>query len=256
LADWLYWADRGGRTGPANMAIDQTLLELAGEEGLCVLRVYRWSPFTLSFGRNEPAARRYDRVAIAREHVPTVRRPTGGRAVWHAGELTYAVAAPAGQFGTLPAAYHAIHRVIADALRSLGADASLAADGGATALGAGACFASPAGGEVMVGGRKVVGSAQVRVGAGMLQHGSVLLDDDQERVAALTLGDAPRGREQPLNRAIAAPASFESVAAVLAGAARAAWPGTWHDVDTAERIVERSGAHLERFASEQWTWRR
>ncbi len=256
MADWLYWPDTEARTGPANMAIDQTLLELAGEEGLSVLRIYRWDPHTLSFGRNEPAARRYDRAAIEREGIPTVRRPTGGRAVWHARELTYAVAAPAERFGTLPAAYRAIHAVIADGLRALGAPATLAADHGAAALDAGACFASPAGGEVMLHGRKVVGSAQVRVGNGLLQHGSVLLDDDQARIAALTLGRAPAGLELPLNRVLDGPVSFEAVETAVAAAARRAWPGEWRHSTATERILERARMHEPHFASSEWTWRR
>jgi lipoyl(octanoyl) transferase len=260
LADWLYWPDLEARTGPANMAIDQTLLELAGEEGLSVLRIYRWDPFTLSFGRNEPAARRYDRAAIEREGIPAVRRPTGGRAVWHARELTYAVAARADLFGTLPAAYRAIHTVIADALRTLGADATLAPDRGAAGLDAGACFASPAGGEVMVRGRKVAGSAQVRIGNAMLQHGSVLLDDDQSRVAALTLGDAPAGLDLPLNRVLGTPAAIEQVGAALAAAARRTWPGAWRNLaaghSTTGRILDRAEAHLPQFSSSEWTWRR
>lgn len=256
MADWLYWPDLEARTGPANMAIDQTLLELAGEEGLSVLRIYRWAPHTLSFGRNEPAARRYDRAAIEREGIPTVRRPTGGRAVWHARELTYAVAAPAGRFGTLPAAYHAIHAMLADGLHALGADATLAADRSAASLDAGACFASPAGGEVMIRGRKVVGSAQVRVGDGMLQHGSLLLDDDQSRMTTLTLGQAPAGLEVALNRVLPTPVSFDDAGAAIAAAARRAWPGEWHDLTVSGPILERARMHLPRFSSDEWTWRR
>lgn len=256
MADWLYWPDLEARTGPANMAIDQTLLELAGEEGLSVLRIYRWEPFTLSFGRNEPAARRYDRAAIAREGIPAVRRPTGGRAVWHARELTYAVAAPAARFGTLPAAYQAIHAMLADGLRTLGAEPTLAGSGSAAGLDAGACFASPAGGEVMIQGRKVVGSAQVRVGDGMLQHGSLLLDDDQSRIAALTLGHAPAGLDAPLNRMLATPVTFEEAADAVAGAARRAWPGAWHDLIEPGPILDRAHAHLPKFASDDWTWHR
>ena len=256
MADWLYWPDLEGRTGAANMAIDQTLLELAGEEGLSVLRIYRWEPFTLSFGRNEPATRRYDRAAIAREKIPAVRRPTGGRAVWHARELTYAVAAPAARFGTLPAAYHAIHAMLADALRTLGAEATLAGSQSATGLDAGACFASPAGGEVMIQGRKVVGSAQVRLGDGMLQHGSLLLDDDQSRIAALTLGRAPAGLEVPLNQVLPTPVTFRDAAALVAAAAQRAWPGPWHELDAPAPILERARAHLPKFSSDDWTWHR
>ena len=252
---WHYWPDTGARPGPANMAVDQALLELAGEEGLAVLRVYRWEPHTLSFGRNEPARRRYDRDAIARDGIPTVRRPTGGRAVWHARELTYAVAAATDRFGALPAAYQAIHRTIAQALGALGADARLADAGAVAGLDAGACFASPVGGEVMVRGRKVVGSAQVRVGAGMLQHGSILLDDDQSRVAALTVGAAASGMEAPLNAVLARPVSAEDVADALARAARANWPGGWTELDPA-LVLERAARHLPFFSSDEWTWRR
>ena len=252
---WYYWPDAEARPGPANMAVDQALLELAGEEGLAVLRVYRWEPHTLSFGRNEPASRRYDRAAIAREGVPTVRRPTGGRAVWHARELTYAVAAPTARFGALPAAYQAIHRTIAQALGALGAEARLAEEGAVAGLDAGACFASPVGGEVMVRGRKVVGSAQVRLGEGMLQHGSILLDDDQSRVAALTLGSPASGLEAPLNAALPRAVDFDEVAGALAAAARGAWSGEWRGLEPA-RVLERASRHLAFFSSDEWTWRR
>ncbi len=254
--EWRWWPDDQARTGSANMAIDQALLELAGEEGLAVLRTYRWDPHTLSFGRNEPAARRYDRAAIAREGVPVVRRPTGGRAVWHARELTYAVAAPADRFGSLATAYAAIHRTLARALRELGADASLAAERGAAALDAGACFASPAGGEVLVGGRKVVGSAQVRHAGAMLQHGSVLLDDDQSRLAALTLGTAPAGGEIPLNRVLDHAVAFADVGAAIAAAAARDWIGDWSPLGDPAGVLARADRHLERFASDDWTWRR
>ncbi len=76
------------------MATDAALLDEADRSGRAFLRLYRWSPPCLSFGRHEPAATRYDRVAIARLGIDVVRRPTGGRAVWHEHEVTYAVAAP------------------------------------------------------------------------------------------------------------------------------------------------------------------
>jgi lipoate-protein ligase A len=237
------------------MAVDRALLELAGEEGLAVLRVYRWQPHTLSFGRNEPATRRYDRAAILREGIPVVRRPTGGRAVWQARELTYAVSAPTARFGALPAAYQAIHRTIAQALGALGANARLAEEGAVARLDAGACFASPVGGEVMVRGRKVVGSAQIRLGDGMLQHGSILLDDDQSRVAALTLGSPASGLEAPLNTVLPHPVGFGEVAAALAAAARGGWPGEWRQLDPA-RVLDRASRHLAFFGSDEWTWRR
>ena len=166
----LLWEDPTPRPGWLNMAIDAVLLQRA-EAGESWLRLYAWEP-CLSFGRHEPAARRYDADGITARGLQVVRRPTGGRAVWHAGELTYAVAAPSAGFGGLRDAYGTIHGLLCDALRSLGVNAELAPPHAAAPVDAGACFASGAGGEVMVGGRKLVGSAQLRQGTALLQHGT------------------------------------------------------------------------------------
>src|SRR5206468_5183091 len=128
----------------------------------------------------------YDRALIAARGSPVVRRPTGGRAVWHEHEVTYAVAAPIAAFGSLAESYRDIHGRLARALCTLGVDARLAPAGPSAPLGSGACFAASAGGEVLVGGRKVVGSAQVRRGTAFLQHGSILLDGSQDVVRAVS----------------------------------------------------------------------
>ena len=181
--------DPAGRSGAENMAIDAALLDRANGTGLSFLRLYRFDPPCLSLGRNEPAAR-YDHTEIARRGLDVVRRPTGGRAVWHEHEVTYAVAAPVAAFGSLRHAYHTIHARIAAALRSLGADATLAPPQqpppSSRVDQPTPCFATPVGGEVLVAGRKLVGSAQVRKGNAFLQHGSILLDGSQEIIAAVS----------------------------------------------------------------------
>ena len=136
---WLVLVDPPG-SGPHNMSVDAALLRAAEEDGLCALRLYAWDPPTLSFGRNEPALRRYDRNAIAARALAVVRRPTGGRAVWHDREVTYAVAAPAAVFGSLRETYHEIHAMLAEALTTLGAHVLLAAD--RPAAGVGCCSAA------------------------------------------------------------------------------------------------------------------
>ena len=145
------------------MALDQALLDDVAKRGdVAYLRLYRWQPPCLSFGRNEPALIRYDRPAIERLGLDVVRRPTGGRAVWHDDEVTYAVAAPAAALGCLRDSYVDIHQRLARALRALGARATLAPTTlRPGALSRGACFAQPVGGEVPLDGRKVVGSAQL-----------------------------------------------------------------------------------------------
>src|SRR4051812_32387311 len=113
---WHLWMDDTPRPGWANMAIDQTLLDRADQSGESWLRLYQWAPHCLSFGRHEPATSRYNRTRIQALGIDTVRRPSGGRAVWHAQELTYAIAARSEYFGSLRAAYHEIHDMLADAL--------------------------------------------------------------------------------------------------------------------------------------------
>src|SRR2546426_5884446 len=123
-----------GLSGAENMAIDAGLLEQADQTGRALLRLYRFVPSCLSLGRNEPARKCYDRDAIARLGIDVVRRPTGGRAVWHEHEVTYAVAGPITAFGVdsgrgaacCAPTYRAIHRRLAAALRTLRVDAPLA----------------------------------------------------------------------------------------------------------------------------------
>ena len=181
--------DAAGRSGAENMAIDAELLDRADGTGASFLRLYRFDPPCLSLGRNEPAAH-YDHTEIARRGLDVVRRPTGGRAVWHEHEVTYAVAAPIALFGGLRNAYHAVHASLAEALRSLGVDATLALHHPPPSSPIPhqpvSCFAVPAAGEILVAGRKLVGSAQVRKRSAFLQHGSILLDGSQEIVAAVS----------------------------------------------------------------------
>ena len=187
-APWHLFVEPFGRTGVENMAFDQALLDEAGRSGTSFLHLYGWKPACLSFGRNEPATRHFDRLAIERLEIDVVRRPTGGRAVWHSQEVTYAVAAPVAAFGSLRESYREIHSRIATALRQIGVEAALAYNAESPArAGGGACYALAVGGEIVARGRKLVGSAQVRQGDAFLQHGSILLDGSQDVVAAVSL---------------------------------------------------------------------
>jgi len=258
---WHLWVDDVPRPGFLNMAIDETLLRLAEADGAGVLRLYRWAPACLSFGRHEPARRRYRRDRIAERAIDVVRRPTGGRAVWHDAELTYAVAAPAATFGTLRETYLAIHRTLACALSELGLAATLApAPTRAATPDAGACFAAPAGGEVLAGGRKVVGSAQLRTRTAFLQHGSMLLDGDQRLVADVSAGPAPAGGDASLALLLGRRVSFEEAAERVAAAART-WGGSeggglglWRSIHRGDAIVELAAAAADGYRSEEWTW--
>lgn len=246
------WIDTTPRPGWLNMAIDQALLERA-EAGERWLRLYAWDPWSLSFGRHEPAERRYDPERIAALGLAAVRRPTGGRAVWHARELTYAVAVPIEGLGSLRDTHLEIHAMLRDALRALGAAAELAPPRRAAGVDAGACFAALAGGEVMVHGRKVVGSAQLRQGAALLQHGSVLLDDDQAVVAAVTRSHPAPDGSAPLNRLLDRPATWTDAAEAVVEAAGRRWGGGVRR-GPPRSVLDRATFHADRFRSAEWTW--
>ncbi len=175
-------------TGVRNMAVDAALLESVAGGAPPALRLYRWSPACLSLGRNQAARDVYDPAKLASLGFDLVRRPTGGLAVLHDEELTYAVAIPADRLGGPRRTYHALHGAIARALTALGADTRLAGPArGAAGPGGEAppCFADPVGGEVVSRGRKLVGSAQRTERRTVLQHGSILVAGRQDRVDAL-----------------------------------------------------------------------
>jgi lipoate-protein ligase A len=141
--------------------------------------------------------------------------------VWHEHDLTYAVAAPIATFGGLRAAYRAIHTRLAAALRSLGVDATLAPHqpppSGRVDQPA-SCFATPVGGEVLVAGRKLVGSAQVRKRSAFLQHGSILLDGSQEIVRVVSRQASQLSGETTLSGVLRRHVSFHEVADAIVAA--------------------------------------
>jgi lipoate-protein ligase A len=230
------------------------MLDQAEAEGKSWLRLYQWEPHCLSFGRHEPARRRYDRSRISALGLDVVRRPSGGRAVWHAREVTYALAAPSRRFGGPREACLAIHQMLIAALRRMGVAAELAEPGRPVPLDAGACFARAAGGEVMVDGRKIVGSAQMRQGSALLQHGSILLEDDQVVVRRVLRGEPPQG-DQPTGPAAGLGVPADQLIASIIDAAASAWNGAWREASLADGLLERAAGHHPRFRSEEWTWR-
>jgi lipoate-protein ligase A len=257
--------------GAANMALDDALLARARASGDVFVRAYTWAVPTLSFGRNQRAAGVYPAARLAEHGVAAVRRPTGGRAVLHAREVTYSVAAPDGVLAPagapVAAGYARINRMLVAALATMGVDARVAAPAGrAPRPDAAPCFEVPTGGELVVdspgGARKLVGSAQWREDGAILQHGSILVDDDQTRMAALAA--EPVSAVPPpatLLAALGRAPSPGQVAAALFAAARCLAPdGTARvaPLDDAPGAAVDADAWLRRphYLSDAWTWRR
>jgi lipoate-protein ligase A len=189
----------GGRPGAENMRLDADLLRRCADgETRGLVRVYWFAPRCLSLGRMQPDAD-VDRDACARDGIDVVRRPSGGRAVLHDDEVTYAVVCRVDDpwfGGDVMTSCARIHRAVAAGLARLGvvttAHAVTSFDRRAMqASASGAdCFARASAHELLDGsGHKLVGSAQARRAGALLQHGSVLLSAPG---ASSYLGDSAR----------------------------------------------------------------
>jgi lipoate-protein ligase A len=184
--------DTGSHEAAWNMALDEVLF-LSHEDGRVppTLRVYAWRTPTLSLGYAQDATAEVDLAACQAHGVTVVRRPTGGRAVLHDQEVTYSVVMPvdvAAGPRTLTEHYHLIGKALAAALAHLGVPVHLARPQVHPATRhAGvspACFSALSRYELSVAGKKLVGSAQKRGQQALLQHGSIPLWMDRERLFA------------------------------------------------------------------------
>ena len=170
--------------GAINMALDEAAAETAAEGGLRTLRVYRWEPGTLSLGYGQPADT-VDWDYCEREGIPVVRRPTGGGGIYHDdfGDVSYSIVVPAGEVpGDLMASYELLLEPVLDALDRMGVPATVAEER-VDAIHEPSCYlraVHPAH-DVVVGGRKISGTAQHRTREAVVQHGSITFARAAER---------------------------------------------------------------------------
>lgn len=246
--------DSGALDGAEQMSLDAGLMDRARNTGESHLRVYGWSRPTLSFGRHESVRGRFSPDALERQDVGAVRRPTGGRVLMHHREVTYSVTAPAPDGERLKESYRRINTVLMAALARLGVRVSEAPAAAARRPGGAACFAEPSAGELVVDGRKLVGSAQVRERGALLQHGSILIDDDQSRIAALALLPLiPAAPAATLRAALGRSPAYAEVCDALLGALTDS-AGEPDPLDGAE-AGQFAAPHRAQFTSAEWTWR-
>ena len=237
------------------MALDAGLMDRARQTGEAVFRVYRWSRPTLSFGRNESVRVRFDPASLAAADIGAVRRPTGGRVLMHDREVTYSVTAPARDDVRMSESYRRINAILVAALADLGVVVSAAPAGVPRRPGGAACFAEPSAGELTVNGRKLVGSAQLREHGALLQHGSILLADDQPRIVELAVMPmVPAPPAATLREAIGREIAFPEVGDALRGALnRLEGEAVSLDASEARALAI---PHMEKFSGAEWTWRR
>lgn len=249
------------RSGAENMARDSALQTRAARNGETVFSIYSWTRPTLSFGRHQPAAGLYDIEKIRSANVDVVRRPTGGRAILHDHEVTYSVTAPVKDAAPLRETYSRINSILLDGLARLGVDAELASPGDrAPTPSVRPCFETPGEGELVVRGSKLVGSAQWRDEGALLQHGSILVDDDQTSLplfAATRTGTSIDSIPRPatLHALLGRSPEIAEVASAMFDAVR-----SLEDEEATEmaedEIHAETMSHIPHFLDEGWTWRR
>jgi lipoate-protein ligase A len=184
----------GNRSGAENMAADSTAAQqLQRGEILPTLRLYGWNPWAVSLGYNQ-SENDIDAAKCAQYGFDIVRRPTGGRAILHANELTYSIVMYAEGKG-ITETYSQISKALVDGLSVICPDVSYeSSQPNFAALykrqESIPCFSASARYEVQIGGRKLVGSAQRRFTVPdlpevVLQHGSILLGPEHALLAEI-----------------------------------------------------------------------
>lgn len=177
------------RSAVFNMAADQYFMERCLLTNEVYVRTYTWSPSAISLGRMQRAGVQLDLCRVQADGIDWIRRPTGGRAVLHASDITYSCIFPKGisELGaTVDETYRLITACLANAFETCGVAIDIQ-DSSDPLVKAGReaklpCFLAPNKNEIMKYGRKIVGSAQYRNMGAVLQHGSIPFTDESFRL--------------------------------------------------------------------------
>lgn len=229
MVDWRLIKD-GQLNGKCNMAVDHALLIACDELSTQpTLRLYGWNQPTITVGHSQNIEHDIDLGRAQKMGVEIVRRPTGGRALWHGSEVTYSVVAPLGTPGLghhLKDIFESISRYLISGLVRLGVPETILEfqTGGNRSRGperSSACFAELHFGEITAGGKKLIGSAQRRTQHAFLQHGSILIGEDFDRFTRVCRYENKEKRRQAcqrlrktstnLQQVLQAPVNFEAV---------------------------------------------
>ncbi len=191
--------------GAWNMAVDEAILEsVSAKTQPSTLRLYDWHPYTLSLGHAQPFAD-VDLPTLQAHSWDVVRRPTGGRAILHADELTYSICAPeddAHVSGNILESYRLLSTGLLKALEIAGiqADSKPKDVHEKRAATNPVCFQYPSDYEITYHGKKLIGSAQARRNHGVLQHGAIPLFGDISRIVTVLAFPTEHDREEAKRR--------------------------------------------------------
>ncbi|MCX7038959.1 MAG: biotin/lipoate A/B protein ligase family protein [Spirochaetes bacterium] len=248
--------------GRLAMAIDEALAEAVGEgRSPQVIRLYGFSPPTLSLGRFQPVRGLCSLEALAADGVTLVRRPTGGHAVLHDGECTYSVILSKVEAEAMlgsarkRAVYEFIARILVAGLANLGVKGLINASQKGDAHNPD-CFGSAGEYEISsAAGRKLIGSAQMTTRKAILQHGSIPWENPGKKVFRYLHVGEPLDSHVPssLDEETGGRHHFEQVRDAFASAFRAAVP-TEDSLLSPEEETAARRILLSRYASDEWTF--
>ena len=255
-------------SGPENMALDEAILDsVASGTSAPTLRLYAWTPACLSLGYAQPASDA-NGEGLRRMGWDLVRRPTGGRAILHTQELTYAIASPQDDMrvtGNILESYRSLSRGLIRGLSLLGLEPEAKALGVREGSSGGVCFEIPSNYEITIKGRKLVGSAQLRRMGAVLQHGSLPLQGDLGRIILGMRIDEPdretaaarvRQRAVSLAEALGKEISWEVAANALAQGFAEALSLAWVEGGlTPEELSKATLLTEDKYRSAAWTTR-
>jgi lipoate-protein ligase A len=200
--------------GIDNMAVDATILGgVESGQSPPTLRLYRWDPPCLSLGYSQPFSD-LDQSRLEEWGWDVVRRPTGGRAILHVDELTYAVIGPKSDprlEGGLMESYRRLSEALFRSLDLLGLPVQVHQGKNHLAHQQPVCFENPSEFEITAGGKKIIGSAQARKRGGILQHGSLPLYGDLSRITEVLAYSTPAERRSAAQALQQRAATVESI---------------------------------------------
>ncbi len=202
--------------GAWNMAVDEAILEaVSSNKAIPTLRLYSWQPACLSLGFSQ-SIQDVDLQRLKDRGWGLVRRLTGGRAILHTDELTYAIIAPIGEplvAGSLLESYNRIARGLLKVLEKIDLTVDINAHiPGLNSNAAGpVCFEIPSAYEITFQGKKLIGSAQARRKQGVLQHGSIPLFGDLGRITQVLVYSGEKERQLAIERLLKRATNIETI---------------------------------------------
>lgn len=260
-------------TGPArgewNIAVDEAIMISHGRgDTPPTLRFYAWDPPAVSIGYFQDMRREIDLKACGERGISTVRRFTGGRAILHDREVTYSLAArPENPLvsGPVLESYLKISRCLLEGLKQLGIEAQLS-DSDLKRQKTTACFDTPSRYELVARGRKLIGSAQARKHGCVLQHGSIPLEIDAEKLfSVINFSDEEERRRYTdtfgaraisLNEAGHTSFSYNGVVSAIILGFTGAWGMELEAGELTARELEAAGELLrQKYGNSKWSFK-